>query len=671
MSGYVEPARAGAAVEFSRREATSAEAEGGPRPTLDTIPALVAVFLPDGTLDFVNQAFSAYTGLTPAGKALTWTAVVHPDDGPSLLNAWQISQEDGMPSSAQARLLRFDGVYRWFLVSAEASRGDRGNISRWQAVCLDIDDRKRAEADARLREGHVAEAQRLIKAGSFVWNISTGEIFRSQETARLLGHDVDAKPTLGLILQCVHSSDVALVEQSISRAAKTHRDFDLEYRLTMQDSSIKHIRLVAHAFEDEQGQRLFNCAVIDITTQSRREQDLRLNEQRYRELFDCMPVAVFEIDARKANELLEELREQGVTDVGSHIEENHNFRHLLEEAHVIKDANQRAAELFGAYSSHELVGLSTAPIFARSPTASRRAIESRFRGERSFQEEVKLDSFDGRIVDVLLNVARPGDGDRTLVALVDISERVRVQERLQQLRAEFAHASRISVLGELAASIAHEVNQPITGAAMSARAALRWLDKEPPDAAKARNSLERIIADTTRAAEVIRGIRSLAKKAGPQIERLDINEAVHDVVTLTFAEAANNGVSVQTRLADDLPLIEGDRVQLQQVILNLVMNAIEAMSSDNREGPRDLLISTELLDAKRLLVAVKDSGPGLDAANPECVFDAFYTTKPSGLGIGLSICRSIVEAHGGQLRAVAGSLRGAVFQFTLAREKAV
>jgi C4-dicarboxylate-specific signal transduction histidine kinase len=271
----------------------------------------------------------------------------------------------------------------------------------------------------------------------------------------------------------------------------------------------------------------------------------------------------------------------------------------------------------------------------------------------------------------LLNVARPGDGDRTLVALVDISERVRVQERLQQLRAEFAHASRISVLGELAASIAHEVNQPITGAAMSARAALRWLDKEPPEAAKARNSLERIIADTTRAAEVIRGIRSLAKKAGPQIERLDINEAVHDVVTLTFAEAANNGVSVQTRLADDLPLIEGDRVQLQQVILNLVMNAIEAMSSDNREGPRDLLISTELLDAKRLLVAVKDSGPGLDAANPECVFDAFYTTKPSGLGIGLSICRSIVEAHGGQLRAVAGSLRGAVFQFTLAREKAV
>jgi C4-dicarboxylate-specific signal transduction histidine kinase len=326
--------------------------------------------------------------------------------------------------------------------------------------------------------------------------------------------------------------------------------------------------------------------------------------------------------------------------------------------------------LFGAYSSHELVGLSTAPIFAKSPTASRSAIESRFRRERSFQEEVKLESLDGRIVDVLLSVARPGEGDRTLLALVDVSERVRIQERLQQLRAEFAHTSRISVLGELAASIAHEVNQPITGAAMSARAALRWLDKEPPDAAKARSSLERIVGDTTRAAEVIRGIRALAKKAGPQIDRLDINQAVHDVVTLTLAEAANNGVTVRTTLADDLPMIEGDRVQLQQVVLNLVMNAIEAMSGD-RDGARELVISTGPLDEKRVIIAVRDSGPGLDKANPENVFDAFYTTKPSGLGIGLSICRSIVEAHGGQLWAVAGEPRGAIFQFTLARGKDV
>jgi PAS domain S-box-containing protein len=668
MSGDIEAAKAGADVEFPRREATSAEAERGPRPTIDTIPALIAAFLSDGTLDFVSQAFSAYTGLTLAGQSLAWTEVLHPDDSSALLSAWLSGREEGVPLTTEARFRRSDGAYRWFLVNAQACRDDQGNIKRWYAVCVDIDDRKCADAEARLKGGHVAEAQRLIEAGSFVWNASSGEIFWSQDTARLLGHDMETKPTFALILQNVHSADFALVEQSISRAAKTHRDFDLEYRLTMRDSSIKHIRMVAQACEDKQRRQLFNCAVIDVTTQSRREQELRLNEQRYRELFDCMPVAVFEIDAVKANALLEELRDRGVTDVGNYIDENHNFKHLLEEAHIIKDVNLRAAELFGVYSSHELVGLSTAPIFAKSPTASRRAIESRFRGEKSFQEEVKLEAFDGRIVDVLLTVARPGEGDRTLVALVDISERVRVQERLQQLRAEFAHAARISVLGELAASIAHEVNQPITGAAMSARAALRWLDKEPPDAAKARNSLERIIGDTTRAAEVIRGIRALAKKAGPRSDRLDLNEAVHDVVTLTLAEAANNGISVQTRLADDLPLIDGDRVQIQQVILNLVMNAIEAMSGDG-EGPRELLISTELLDAERLRVAVKDSGPGFDKANPECVFDAFYTTKPSGLGIGLSICRSIVEAHGGQLRAVAGEPRGAIFQFTLARGK--
>lgn len=666
MSGDAEPSRT--VAKALRREAPSPESEPGCPAAFDMIPALVAAFLPDGRLEVVNQAFSAYTGVAPAEKSLIWTAVVHPDDGAALLDAWRISSEEGGPLKAEARFRRSDGVYRWFLVNAEACRDHRGNITRWYAVCLDIDDGKRAEAEAQLKEGNIAEALRLIKACSFVWNTSSGEIFWSQDTALLLGHDIDTKPTLALILQCVHSADMALVEQSISRAAKTHQDFDLEYRLTMRDDSVKHIRLVAHAFEDEQRRQLFNCAVMDVTTQSRREQELRLNEQRYRELFDCMPVAVFEIDAGKANELLEELRDRGVTDVGDYIEANHNFKHLLEEAHVIKDVNQRAAELFGVYSSHELVGLSTVPIFAKSPTASRRAIESRFRREKSFQEEVKLETFDGRIIDALLTVARPSQGDRTLVALVDISERVRAQERLQQLRAEFTHAARVSVLGELTASIAHEVNQPITGAAMSARAALRWLDKTPPNVEKAQNSLERIIGDTTRAAEVIRGIRALAKKAGPRNDRLDINEAVHDVVTLTLAEAANKGISVQTRLADDLPLIEGDRVQLQQVILNLVMNAIEAMSG-NGEQSRELLISTELSNAEHLLVAVKDSGPGLDKSNPECVFDAFYTTKPSGLGIGLSICRSIVEAHGGQLRAIAGVPCGAIFQFTLATGK--
>ena len=507
----------------------------------------------------------------------------------------------------------------------------------------------------------------MIHAGSFAWNISSGDVSWSRESARIFGYDVDTKPTIALILQRVHPADVALVEQSISRAAKNHQDFDLEHRLTLPDGSVKYVKVVAQAVEKKSHKlELFTGAIIDVTTERQREQELRLNEQRYRELFDYVPVALIEVDAGKANELLETLRERGVTDIGDFFEKNPDFRHLLEEAHVIKDANQRAVEMFGVYTSHELFGLSIVPIFAKNPTASRRAMESRFRREKSFREEIKLESFDGRMIDVLLTVARPDEGNRTFIALVDISDLVRAQERLQQLRAEFAHAARISVLGELAASIAHEVNQPITGAAMSARAALRWLDKEPPDIAKARNSLERIVGDTTRAADVIRGIRDLAKKAGPRNDRLGINEVVRDVIALTLAEATKHAVLVQTRLAEGLPVVEGDRIQLQQVILNLVMNAIEAISGDG-EGPRDLLISTELFDAGALLVAVQDSGPGLDIANPECLFEAFYTTKPSGLGIGLSICRSIVEAHGGRLWAVAGKPRGAIFQFTLNR----
>jgi PAS domain S-box-containing protein len=253
-----------------------------------------------------------------------------------------------------------------------------------------------------------------------------------------------------------------------------------------------------------------------------------------------------------------------------------------------------------------------------------------------------------------------GDVVEFVGTMMDVTERRRAEEERQAL----AHANRIATMGQLTASIAHEVNQPIAAAITNAQATLRWLSAARPDLEEARQALRRIVENGNRAGEVIGRIRALITKAPPRKDDVAINDAILEVVALTRGEAVKNGVSVRTQLAEGLPIIEGDGVQLQQVILNLIVNAIEAMSGTS-EAPRDLLISAEKADPDGVLVAVRDSGPGLAPETLERLFDAFYTTKASGMGMGLSICRSIIEAHGGRLWASANLPRGAVFQFTV------
>jgi signal transduction histidine kinase len=232
------------------------------------------------------------------------------------------------------------------------------------------------------------------------------------------------------------------------------------------------------------------------------------------------------------------------------------------------------------------------------------------------------------------------------------------------MEAELAHINRVSLLGELTASIAHEVNQPLVGVVSNAGASLRWLAGDPPNLDRAREAVSRIARDGKRAGEIIARIRALTRRAATPQEKLDPNQTIQEVLALVRDEATRNRVSIQTQFADDLSPVAGDRVQVQQVVLNLVMNGIEAMSGVEGRA-RDLVITTRNLDPDQVEVTVDDAGTGIDPQMLDKIFDPFYTTKPGGMGMGLSISRSIIEAHGGRLWATAKDGPGTIFHFTL------
>jgi len=246
----------------------------------------------------------------------------------------------------------------------------------------------------------------------------------------------------------------------------------------------------------------------------------------------------------------------------------------------------------------------------------------------------------------------------------DITERKRAEEALHKAQTELAHVTRVATLGEMSASIAHEINQPLGAVVNSASACLRWLAGQPPNLEEARKAAALIVKDGHRAGEIIGRIRDLAKKTPPRRDWLDINETILEVIALARSQAQNSRVSLQTQLSVDVPPILGDRIQLQQVILNLIINAIEAMSATGQES-REVEVGYRKHDPRGVLVTVRDSGPGLDPKELDHLFTAFYTTKPQGMGMGLAISRSIIEAHGGRLWATANEHRGATFQFTL------
>ena len=405
----------------------------------------------------------------------------------------------------------------------------------------------------------------------------------------------------------------------------------------------------------------------EIIEHKRADAELRESEQRYRHIFQTAGVSIWEEDFSQVTAAIDDLKAQGVRNFSQYIAAHPEFIQQAISMVKIIDVNDATVKLFEAQSKDELL-VSLHKIFLpKTEEVFAGELIAIAEGRTNFESETVLQTLRGDKLAVLFTIAfprQPAKLNSVLVSIMDITERKRADEALHKTQAELAHVTRVATLGELTASIAHEVNQPLAAIVTNGNACLRWLAGDSPNLDEARETARRIIRDGNRAGDVIGRIRTLLRKTGTEKELLDMNQAIREVVALAEGEVRRNGVALRTELTGDLPPILGDRVELEQVVLNLIMNAIEAMSAIG-DRPRELVVRTQSGEVDQVCVTVQDSGIGLDPQSMGRIFDAFYTTKPQGMGMGLAISRSIVENHGGQLWAVPNEGPGATFQFTL------
>ena len=475
---------------------------------INTIPTLAWSARPDGDCDFLSQGWLDFTGLaSEQAKNWGWMNAIHPEDRENLEQYWRSAIASGTLVDTEARIRRYDGVYRWTLIRANPWRDESGSIVKWYGTNTDIDDRKRAEEQMQRSETFLAEAQHLSRVGSFAWCVSTGEIRWSEQLYRIFEYEPGTPVTGALVSKCIHPNDLSLAADILESARRAESDLESEYRIVIRDGSIKHLHFIAHASRDHEGRLEYIGAVQDMTQ-----------------------------------------------------------RRIAEEA----------------------------------LTAARRELD---------------------------------------------------------------RVTRATSLGVLTASIAHEVNQPLSGIVTNAGTCLRMLDADPPNIEGARETARRMVRDGNRASEVVTRLRALFKSKEVAADSVDLNDAAREVIALSSSELESKGIIVRHEFAQNLPALRGDRIQLQQVIQNLLRNAVDSMS-DIKDRPRQLFIKTES-DGKNVRLTVQDTGIGIAPEVVNRLFDPLYTTKKEGMGIGLSVSRSIVEAHRGQLWAATNDGPGSSFIFSI------
>ena len=622
------------------------ESEYKLRQLIETVPGLIWSTAPDGEPTQLNQRILDYSGMQFEDYLHGgWEALIHPDDFPETASAFQHAIQTGTSYQTVHRLRRADGEFRWYHVRGEPLRDPQGRIIQWYGLSVDIDEAKKAEDRLRRSEAYLAEAQRLSHTGSAVYN-ETEIPYWSDEAARLFGFDpLQGIPSREAVWQRIHPDDLDRVNENIEHGVREKRSFANEFRIILPDGTVKHIEATNNPVFSASGELLEIVATgLDVTERKRAEQTLRESEAKFRDYAETASDWFWEIDPDYNFTLLTE------NAFGSHWADRIGtgcWDHALDleteaEKWRVFRATLDAHESFRDFVYCTVDG-SSAPMHVKVSGKPVFDAKGEFRGYRGTGTDVTA-------------IIRAEASLRAAEAEARESE-----QRYRKAQLELAHANRVATMGQLTASITHEVNQPITAAVTYALAARRFLSTEPPNFREVDDALSLIVKEGNRAGEVVGRIRALIKKAPARKDAVEINDAILEVIALTRTEAANNSVSVRTQLAEDLPRVQGDRVQLQQVLLNLIINAVEAMR-DVGEEERELLISTRN-GPDGVSVEVRDSGPGFAPATLDRVFEAFYTTKPGGLGLGLSICRSIIEAHNGRLWASPNLPRGAIFGF--------
>jgi PAS domain S-box-containing protein len=492
---------------------------------------------------------------------------------------------------------------------------------------------ERAQDEAALRrsETFLAQAQRLTLTGSLWWNVSTGELTWSDESYRIFGYPKTTAPTVARILERVHPEDLSLAQETVDRSAREGGNIDFEHRLLMPDGSIKWVHVVVQNVSAEDGPAEFVGAVTDITERKRAEAELRRAYDHLTEAQRLSQTGSFTADLERDEHFWsEEFYRICEFEPGSQV----TIQKLGEIVHPEDIA------LYEGAIGRAMAG--TDPDFYFRIVTSHGVIKH-------------LRGFAHRIADRPVFVG----------AVQDVTASKMAQEALNKAGAELAHVSRVTALSALTASIAHEVNQPLSGIMTNAGTCLRMLDASPPNVEGARETARRTIRDGNRASEVVTRLRALFTKKEFTLEPLDLNEATREVIALAANDLQRNRIILHSELCDDLPPVAGDRIQLQQVVLNLLRNASDAMV-DVHHRPRQLLVKTERDDDDRVRLTVRDTGMGLPPQSQGSLFDAFYTTKSGGMGIGLFVSRSIIERHRGRLWAEPndGGL-GATFAFAI------
>jgi len=621
--------RAEEALQASERELRS---------IINTIPTLAWSTTSDGAADFLNQRWLDFTGLSSEqARGWGWSAAIHPVDFRGLAERWQSSLASGEPVEAEARMRRYDGSFRWFLFRASPLRDEFGNISRWYGTNIDIDDRKRAEDAVRASELSWRQIVDNIPGLVATLDANGAVEFMNRQILEYFGKSSRELKDWTMI-GAIHPDDLSRVIAAHNKAIELGHVYESEHRLRRKDGVFRWFQIRGLPVRDEGGAiTSWYLLLTDIDERKQAEEKLRRSEAFLAE--------------------------------GQRVARTGNF-----SVQIATDEIRFSEELYHIFDFDPAVPLTVEQIRDRVHPDDQSVFLENLgkarRGECEIENDLRILLPDGsiRYIHIVAHAGRDeSTPDECVGTVQDFTERHCAEESLSKARAELAHVTRVTSLGVLTASIAHEVRQPLYGILLNASSCLQMLDADPPNIEGARETARRTIRDGNRASDVITRLRALYSRKEISLESVDLNETAREVIALFQAELQSNRVVLRQELAEGLSRVRGDRTQLQQVILNLLRNASDAMKAlDGR--PRQVLIWTEINPHDQVCLGVRDAGVGFDPQLADKLFDGFYTTKPDGMGIGLSVSRTIIEAHGGRIWAELNDGPGATFAFSLPPE---